>query len=254
MKKLGFLLLIVFLSVSCSNSSNSNNLSNEQIVPNSSPIEELRSIETNNQSTRDEIPQFNIGNPIEQVSISNQLESFNLDFGQFKVVSSSQIDWPDTCLGIEQPGVQCIKKETPGYWVKIEANELQFDYHVDKDGKQAYPATPGLTWSREGGDKNLCDKLIIFLPDTALACWCQSGEMKSITVDLLDIISLTEYDQLITSLKKFDETTINHSFASDSEPFLTSLTIYGQGDEDPRSEEQQSILAFAQDIFLRITP
>ena len=170
------------------------------------------------------------------------------------MVGSSQIDWPDTCLGIEQPGVQCIKKETPGYWVRIESNELHFEYHVDKEGKQAYPATPGLTWSREGGDENLCDKLIIFLPDTALACWCQSGEMKSITVDLLDIISLTEYDKLITSLKKFNETTINHSFRRDSEPFLTSLTIYGQGDDDPRSEEQQSILAFAQDIFLRIIP
>jgi len=223
-KKRSVLLIIVFLLVSCSTPSNSDNIIVEQVSPNPSPDEDTSSIGVNNQSNLADIPQANSGNPIEQTSLSDQIQSLNLDSGQFKVVGSSQVDWPDTCLGIEQPG------------------------------KQSIPATPGISWSREGGAENYCDRLIIYLPDTALACWCQSGEMKSISVNLLEILSQTEYNRLIDSLKKFKESTINQSSTGDAEALLTSLTIFGQGDDNPGSEERQSILAFAQDIFVRITP
>ncbi len=253
-KKRSVLLIIVFLLVSCSTPSNSDNIIVEQVSPNPSPDEDTSSIGVNNQSNLADIPQANSGNPIEQTSLSDQIQSLNLDSGQFKVVGSSQVYGPDTCLVIEQPGVNCVGEITPGYWVAMEANGLQFEYHADKDGKQSIPATPGISWSREGGAENYCDRLIIYLPDTALARWCQSGETKYISVNLLEILSQTEYNRLIDSLKKFKESTINQSSTGDAEALLTSLTIYGQGDDNPGSEEQQSILALAQDIFIRITP
>ena len=254
MKSCGVLLIVFFFFVGCTNPPNAGIKSDDLVAPNPSTIDETSSITTNDQGGHYNVPPLYSENPIEQASLADQLVSFNLDLSQLKVLSSGQVDWADTCLGIEQPGVDCVQEVTPGYWVLLEASGLQFEYHADKDGKQAFPATPGLSWSRYGNADNQCDKLIVFLPDTARACWCQSGEMQSITVNLLEIISMKEYDRLIASLKQFQESTINQSSPIDSESILTSLTIYGQGDDDPGSEEQQFILDFAQDIFLRITP
>ena len=93
-KKRSVLLIIVFLLVSCSTPSNSDNIIVEQVSPNPSPDEDTSSIGVNNQSNLADIPQANSGNPIEQTSLSDQIQSLNLDSGQFTVVGSSQVDWP----------------------------------------------------------------------------------------------------------------------------------------------------------------
>lgn len=254
MKKRVFLLFVFFFLVSCSSPTSYNQESNDRYVQNSSPIEDASSSEANYESFLEEIPRVDSGNPIDQSSISDQIKFLELDNNQFKVVNSEQVDWPDTCLGIEQPGVNCVKEVTPGYRIILEANGLQFEYHVDKNGKQIYPATPGLSWSRDGSKKNHCDRLIIFLPDTAHACWCESGEMRSLSVNLLEILSESEYKWLIATLNNFDESTVNHSITIDTEPSLISLEFYGQGEVEPESNDQQSLIAFSQDVFTRIIP
>lgn len=254
MRKRVLLLIVFFFLVSCSNPSASNQELLPDLIPNSSPNEDADSSDGNDQGVLEEIPILNSGNQIEQTSISDQIHLLNLDIDDFKVVKSEQIDWPDTCLGIEQPGADCIKQITPGYWIILEANGLQFEYHVDRNGKQIYPATPGISWSRDGGDENRCDRLIIFLPDTALACWCESGEMNSLSVNLLEILSLSEYEWLIATLKNFGESTISKSFSTDIDPSLISLNFHGQGEVEPESRDHQSILAFSQDVFTRIIP
>ena len=135
----------------------------------------------------------------------------------------------------------------------MEANGLQFDYHSDLTGSNIQPATPGLSWTRDGGDQGYCDRLIIYLPDTAHACWCQSGEMKAATVNLLDTLSVEEYDQFIGLLREFNENSVDQSPSGGSDSSVVSLTFYGQGEELPNSDQQQSFLAIAQEIFSRIT-
>jgi hypothetical protein len=41
------------------------------------------------------------------------------------------VEWPDACLGIEQPDVACAEVITPGYRVLLEANGQLYDYHTD---------------------------------------------------------------------------------------------------------------------------
>jgi hypothetical protein len=190
----------------------------------------------------------------ENTNLTNQIQALNLDPNQVRIVSTTQFEWSDSCLGVDQPGVECVPQATEGYWVVMEANGLQFDYHSDLTGSDIQPATPGLTWTRLGGEQGYCDRLIIYLPDTAHACWCQSGEMKTATVNLLDILSVEEYDQLIGLLRKFNENSVDQSSSGDSDSADVSLTFYGQGEEFPNSDQQQSILAIAQEIFSRIIP
>jgi hypothetical protein len=78
--------------------------------------------------------------------------------------------------------------------------------------------------------------------------------MKAATVNLLDTLSVEEYDQLIDLLREFNENTVNQSSSGGSDSAMVSLTFYGQGEEFPNSDQQQSLLTIAQEIFSRITP
>ena len=135
----------------------------------------------------------------------------------------------------------------------MSANGLQFEVHADQ-GVQVQPATLGLLWTREGGEDDLCDLLIIYLPDSAHACWCQSGELKAASVNLQEILSPEEYEQLIDALRDFRENTVNQSSSDATEPVMVSLTFYGQGKTFQPSDDQQSLLALAENIFERISP
>ena len=189
-----------------------------------------------------------------QASLAGQFQSFFIDPDQVKILDSNMVEWPDTCLGIEQPGVDCIPQSTPGYAVLLEADGLKFAYHSDEVGNQVHPATQGLIWTREGGQEGLCDRLIIYLPDTALVCWCDSGEINSASVNLQDILSEQEYHFLIESIKNFSENTINQPSSDQSDPVMVSLTFYGQGTTFPNSDQQESLSEMAELIFSRIVP
>ena len=41
------------------------------------------------------------------------------------------VEWPNACLGIEQPDVACAEIITPGYRVLLEADGVLYEYHTD---------------------------------------------------------------------------------------------------------------------------
>ena len=253
MKKRAALLVIVFFIMSsCSPPSASQTLKQNDLTASSQEISP--SFEENNTDNEDFDPQENLPTHPEQNSLASQIQALNIDPNQVRVVSTSQVEWSDTCLEVDQPGVECFPRITQGYWVVMEANGLQFEYHSDLTGSDIQPATPVLSWTRNGGEQGYCDTLIVYLPDTAYACWCQSGEVNTATANLLDILSVEEYDQLIELLRDFNESTVNQSSSDGSDSAVVSLTFYGQGEEFPNTDHQQTFMAIAQEIFTRITP
>lgn len=252
MKKCVALLVAIFLILSaCSNPSTSHTPEQNGLAAasqDSSPF-----FESNTGDNEDLDPEGIPPSLSEHTNLTNQIEALNLNPDQVRVVSTNQFEWSDSCLGIDQPGVDCLPQATQGYWVVMEAYGLQFDYHSDLTGSDIQAATPGLSWTRDGGEQGYCDRLIIYLPDTAYVCWCQSGEMKAAKVNLLDTLSVEEYDQFIGLLREFNENSVDQSPSGDSDSSVVSLTFYGQGEESPNSDQQQSFLAIAQEIFSRIT-
>jgi len=211
-------------------------------------------IQTDGDSTDLNNEQIESLSTLTRSSLAGQFQSNFIDPDQVRIVDSSQVEWSDTCLGVEQPGVDCLPQSTPGYQVVLEANGIQFEVRADYVGGQVQPATLGLVWTREGGNDGLCDRLIIYLPDSAHACWCQSGEMKAASVNLQKILSPEEFEQLVNSLKNFSENTFNQPFSGALEPEIMTLTFYGQGNSFPSPNDQQSLVNLAENIFTRITP
>ncbi len=253
--KLGFLFLTIFLIVAgCSSPTELGSTEQNQVESN--PSLQTPPPSTNNENDPAIIrnQQDQILNSETRASLEGQFESSFLDPSQVKVIDSGEVEWSDSCMGIDRPGIECTPQVTKGYMVILEANGLQFKYHADQVGGQVHPATLGLIWTREGGEDQLCDKLVIYLPDTAHACWCQAGEKKSAMINLQDILTIDEYEQLIDSLRNYRPNTFNQDATDGPGPVAVSLTFHGQGNTSPQVGDQQKLLALAESIFTRITP
>ncbi len=61
-------------------------------------------------------------------------QRLNVDPDTITLVSVEHVDWPNGCLGIQQPGVMCAMVITPGYKVVLEADGKQYEYHTNEDG------------------------------------------------------------------------------------------------------------------------
>lgn len=193
-------------------------------------------------------------NPLTNPSFTGQFQTIYIDPEKVKVISSEMVEWPDSCLGIEQMGVECIPGKTPGYEVLLEAKGLAFAYHSDQVGSQVRPATKGLVWSRENGESTICDRLVIFLPDTANVCWCEDGEIHAASVNLQEILTEEEYKLLIDSLATFSESTVNQPSPDQSDPVMVFLSFHGQGKTFPTANQQVSLIKMAELIFARVIP
>lgn len=53
-----------------------------------------------------------------------------------QVVASTEAEWPNGCLGVEQPGVMCTQAIVPGYQVILGANGTTYEVRTDRTGGQ----------------------------------------------------------------------------------------------------------------------
>lgn len=58
----------------------------------------------------------------------------DLDTAAIRVVGSTQAEWPDGCLGVEQPDVMCTQAIVRGYQVMLEVNGTVHEVRTDTTG------------------------------------------------------------------------------------------------------------------------
>jgi hypothetical protein len=62
---------------------------------------------------------------------------FGAPIDDIEVVSSTAMDWPDSCLGVGAAGEVCAQVITPGFEIILAFGDGQFVYHTDQDGRVA---------------------------------------------------------------------------------------------------------------------
>lgn len=50
------------------------------------------------------------------------------------LVSAEDVDWPDSCLGVQRPEESCLAAITPGYKVVFETDDIQYQVNTNADG------------------------------------------------------------------------------------------------------------------------
>ena len=54
--------------------------------------------------------------------------------GDIERVVAEYVEWPNACLGMEQPDVACAEVITPGFIVTIDTGDTIFEFHTDTAG------------------------------------------------------------------------------------------------------------------------
>ncbi|MDO8616927.1 MAG: hypothetical protein Q7T33_14545 [Dehalococcoidia bacterium] len=61
---------------------------------------------------------------------------------EISAVDAQFVEWPDACLGVQDPNIACAQVITPGYRVTLDTGVIAPEYHTDLNGR-AVLAVPG---------------------------------------------------------------------------------------------------------------
>jgi hypothetical protein len=180
--------------------------------------------------------------------------SGNLDLPADKIilVSTEAVDWPDSCLGVPEEGLDCAQATTSGFRIILQANGRDVEYRTNEDGTHIRPATVLLTWKREGGIAGFCDFMTIYLSGEAHGSSCKSGQY--VEQRLIDVLSKEEIAKLDEWVKSYRSVSIDASDPKGvSDRMVVTLTFAGLGSQETVSSSfQQELLNFAQDLHQRL--
>lgn len=189
---------------------------------------------------------------VEEMLVKQVAANLGLEESEVSVFLTSETEFSDTCLGVEMREVLCAQMMVPGKIVILEADGVQYTYHVSNDGTRIQPATLALTWSREGGIAGFCDNLTVFLSGEIYGNQCKSqpgGTMGTFAV----ILSEEERQQLTEWMQEFGELKIDASDpAGVSDRMEVKLEFYGNGDGSLTQSDEQALMNWAQEVFQKL--
>ena len=176
----------------------------------------------------------------------NLASALGMDASRITVVSDTEVEWPDSCLGVAQEGVMCAMIVTPGHLITLQANSLQYEFHTNEDGSQIQPATLALTWKRNGGIAGFCDSLTVYLSGEVSGDNCKADVRNGILLP-------AEMTQLETWVMQFGQVNLDASDPVNASDRMTrQVSLFGNGSAQPSSADQQALITWAQDLYQRL--
>jgi hypothetical protein len=61
-------------------------------------------------------------------------DELKLESGDIILISSEEVQWRDSCLGVERKGMMCMEVITPGYLLVFETPQGNYEAHTNADG------------------------------------------------------------------------------------------------------------------------
>lgn len=190
--------------------------------------------------------------PAEKAVVKQLAANLGLKESDVSVLSSEEVEFSDSCLGMVLEDLPCAQVITPGNKIVLEANGVQYEYRTSRDGGRVQPATLALVWKRSGGIAGFCDTLTVFLSGEVFASQCKpqaDGKFGTFA----NLLSSQEQKQFNGWIAKFAESDLD---ASDprgvSDRMEVTLELFGNGNKPPTESEQQALFKFSQDLYQEV--
>jgi hypothetical protein len=196
---------------------------------------------------------LDLNSMIEVVLIRQLAENLGLEEADISVVSNVPVEFPDACLGVVMQDVMCAEVLTPGRIIVLEADGVQYEYHVSEDGMRIQPATIALTWARDGGIAGFCDRLTVFLSGEVYGNRCASqsdGTMETFPSLLTD----EQREQFDDWVSRYGAVSIDASDPQGvSDRMTVTLFFFGKGERTSlTSSDSRDLMEFAQMVYQKL--
>ena len=187
---------------------------------------------------------------VEQMVIKQLAANLGLKESDITVVSNTDIEFPDSCLGVAMPDIMCSQIVTSGHIIVLEAKGVQYEYHTDAEGSRVQPSTFALTWKREGGIAGFCDNLTVFRSGEVYTSQCK-GEGKMGT--FASLLSASEQAQFNKWMAQFGSANLDASDpAGVADRMMVTLNLFGNGNKQPTKVEKKALFEFAQNLYQKL--
>jgi demethoxyubiquinone hydroxylase (CLK1/Coq7/Cat5 family) len=188
---------------------------------------------------------------MEKAIIAQLAGNLGLDESDISVVSNTEVEFGDACLGVHMQGELCAQAITPGHIIVLEAKGVQYEYHISADGSRVQPATFALIWTREGGIAGFCDNVTVFLSGEVYGGSCMGGGTMESLINLLTSDEIAQLDEWISQYGQIDIDASDPEGVSDR--MVVTLTLFGNGSRRTISTAtQRNMLEFAQSLHQRM--
>ena len=148
--------------------------------------------------------------------------------------------------------VMCAQAITAGKIIVLEADGVEYTYHVSADGSLVQPATLALTWKREGGIAGFCDSLTVFLSGEIYGNQCKSqpnGTMGTFA----SLLSAEEREQFDAWIQELGSVNVDASDPEGvSDRMEVKLELFGKGEGSLAQADEQALILWAQNAFQKL--
>jgi len=190
--------------------------------------------------------------PLEEIVIKQLASNLGLKEDAISVVSTSDVEFSDSCLGVAMQDVLCAQVITPGKIIVLESEGVQYTYHVSEDASLVQPATLALTWSRQGGIAGFCDSLTVFLSGELYGNKCKA-EPNGALGTFASLLTEEERQQFDAWVKELGQVTLDASDPKGvSDAMEVKLAFYGLGTGSLTDEDEQALMNWAQTVFQKL--
>lgn len=167
------------------------------------------------------------------------------------LVSDDSVEFGDACLDVAMPEIMCAQVITPGRIIVLEANGIQYEYHVNADGSHTAPATLALTWKREGGIAGFCDSLTVFLSGEIYGNQCKANDGRMET--FASLLTVSEQKQFTAWIAEYGQVDLDASDPKGVADGMTVLlTLYGNGNSQPAKDDKAAIFLWVQNLYQKL--
>jgi hypothetical protein len=186
--------------------------------------------------------------PAEQAAVKQLASNLAVAETDVKVISTSVVEWPDSCLGVAQQGVMCAQIVTPGYLFTLEAGGRQYEYHTNQDASMIMPGSLAMDWKQQGGIAGFCQGVTVYLSGEVYGLDCRSGGDGR-----MGVLTAAERTQLYGWMDKFSNAAIDLSDPKGVADAMTrTADLFGTGQQPPAKDDQRAIFNFGQALYKRL--
>jgi hypothetical protein len=69
-------------------------------------------------------------------------DKLSINEATIQFVEAQKVQWPDTCLGVQTPGIMCAFHVVDGFKIILSANGQTYEIHTNLDGSQVVLVPP----------------------------------------------------------------------------------------------------------------
>lgn len=161
------------------------------------------------------------------------------------IKSVQEMQFRNSCLGLEKPGEMCMQVITPGFRVNLETPQGSYVFHTDQSGArfrmaqspEGLQSQAAMVWERSGGIAGICQQLVIYSSGAYVMEDCNNQQTIG-----KGRIPPSEWENLQSLLDQYDV------FQWEFEPpegsadmFIDRYTLNGNGESIPSEKVQESI-------------